>query len=61
MYLENAWNNGDLEMIQWLHKKNIKGCTKYTMYYAVVHNRLDKSNRRMYDKCDGFCRYKRLS
>ena len=39
--LKKAWNNGDLEMIQWLHKKNSKGCTTNTMNWAAEDGRLD--------------------
>ena len=41
MYFETVWNNGDLEMVQWLHKKNIKGCTTVAMDRAACHGHLD--------------------
>ena len=31
MFFERTWLYGDLEMIKWLHKKNIEGCTTDVM------------------------------
>ena len=41
MKLPSAWDNGDLEMVKWLHKKNIEGCTSRTMDRAVKNGHLD--------------------
>mgnify|MGYP003608224870 CR=1 FL=1 len=41
IYLRETWSHGNLDMIKWLHKKNIKGCTSEAMDWAAYRGDLD--------------------